>query len=87
MAKQSGIKIVSSQQYPANPTDLSTQAEKLQAAGADSIIMNSLSESDYTVLFRALSSLNYKVPVIGGSPGPTRGSSRRSRACTRTSLG
>jgi branched-chain amino acid transport system substrate-binding protein len=68
VAKQSGIKIVSSQQYPANPTDLSTQAEKLQAAGADSIIMNSLSESDYTVLFRALSSLNYKVPVIGGSP-------------------
>jgi branched-chain amino acid transport system substrate-binding protein len=65
------LKIVSTQQYPDNPTDLTTQVQKVQSAGADSIIVNSIVLSDYTVIFKALAALNYHVPVIGGSPAAT----------------
>src|ERR1700722_4043989 len=67
-AKEAHIDVVSTQEYPDNATDLSTELSKAEAAGADAIIVNSLVNSDYRLIFTAMAALDYRVPVIGGSP-------------------
>lgn len=67
-AKDAGVNVVSTLQYPVNATDLSTEVSKVKAAGADAIIVNSLANSDYRLIFAAMAAAGYQVPVIGGSP-------------------
>jgi len=62
------VSVVDAEQYPTSPTDLTTQVQKLKAAGADSIILPSVAGGDYTVLFQAMNSIGWSVPVIGSSP-------------------
>jgi ABC-type branched-subunit amino acid transport system substrate-binding protein len=62
------IKLVGTQFYPTGATTLTTEEQKLQSAGAASVILVSVAPQEIIAAVQGMGAIGWKAPVIGLSP-------------------